>query len=989
MRFDRPDPESPSTMTALLFGTALVVLLFDQEGGRALDSVEWRLRAAQTAPVVDPWGSCFPTSNRQRSGPPVQILDPRLNPRTAFLVGTPGWGSRVVARLAGACFHDRMLASYFALSLTLALPASAQRFGPERSLSGQLFDARSLEAVDLDLDGDLDLLSAAGKLGFSFNGPPYIVWLENLGDGSYAPRQYVSSNSPGVLAATAIDVDGDGDLDVVGGGEGSIGLFWHEAGPHWTFGPAQGLPSGSARVTAATSADFDGDGADDLLVTVDARFVAWHRNLPNGSLGTRQALYVGGGTESVKDVAIADVTGSGSPDVVVLDRLQGSIILVENMGAAGFAQPRVIALQVGGGNLRATLAAGDLDGDGDVDMAFGREVGASIGMVENLGQGIFAPPRVVASGFANSGTLQLEIVDMDGDGLGDLVADIEGGFSSSRSDLMVFTSLGGGAFSSGTLMHQVYRTIVPLVVGDLTGNGEPDVAFIRENVVDLVPQVGGAYEPVRNVSKPTSSIPGYALSDLDRDGDLDVVTADAISEELFILFNEGDGVLHRPTTLDSPVYDPESVAAADMDGDGYDDLLVQRDRNFDPVIELWRNMGASTPGQFFPPVTIFAIDALGYTMHSVPVDMEGDGDLDVLTVYFRSQATACEMTWIRNDGTAGFTTLTGVGVVPSCVSRLLAGDLDGDGDADAVILRSGAVGAQVLENLGAGIFGAPQQALTPITDAWNDDLDIGDVDLDGDLDLVGSDGVDLVLVENLGGFSFAAQRSIASPGSSALSVRLRDLDLDGDLDAIATTRTGNARWYKNLGQGVFGVPQFFEQIDTLSTMLDAGDFDGDGDVDVFKIAIDGLAWHQSLLQTGAGYCSPAEPNSTGEPAVITASGSPSVASNALVLSVGSMPPATFGYFLVASDAGFIPGVGGSQGTLCVGGTVGRLSRPGEIFVSSVEGRASLGLDLTNLPTPTGPISALAGDTFYAQAWFRDANPTLTSNFTGGLRIDLF
>ena len=76
--------------------------------------------------------------------------------------------------------------------------------------------------------------------------------------------------------------------------------------------------------------------------------------------------------------------------------------------------------------------------------------------------------------------------------------------------------------------------------------------------------------------------------------------------------------------------------------------------------------------------------------------------------------------------------------------------------------------------------------------------------------------------------------------------------------------------------------------------------------------------------------------------------------------------------------------GGSAGTLCLSGNIGRYSAPQQIFNSGTTGSGSLSLHLPTTPTPTGPVMAVAGQTWYFQCWFRDS--TANSNFTNGLEI---
>jgi hypothetical protein len=133
----------------------------------------------------------------------------------------------------------------------------------------------------------------------------------------------------------------------------------------------------------------------------------------------------------------------------------------------------------------------------------------------------------------------------------------------------------------------------------------------------------------------------------------------------------------------------------------------------------------------------------------------------------------------------------------------------------------------------------------------------------------------------------------------------------------------------------------------------------------------------------SSYCDPAVPNSTGASASITARG-PFLAGDVPVeLTATNVPPFSFGMFLASRTPGStLPST--SQGRLCLGGAIGR-------FVASIQSAGAIGnltydVDPTGLPFATGG-TALPGDSIYFQAWFRDANPMTTSNFSNGARVN--
>ena len=138
--------------------------------------------------------------------------------------------------------------------------------------------------------------------------------------------------------------------------------------------------------------------------------------------------------------------------------------------------------------------------------------------------------------------------------------------------------------------------------------------------------------------------------------------------------------------------------------------------------------------------------------------------------------------------------------------------------------------------------------------------------------------------------------------------------------------------------------------------------------------------------TSTRYCTPAVPNSTGQPGLLSATGSNPVLANDLTLFTSQLPPSSFGFFLASRTQGLVVGAGGGQGDLCLGGAIGRFVGPGQIMNSGATGSFALDVDLTRMPQPSGNVAVQPGETWNFQAWHRDANPTVTSNFTDALSV---
>ena len=144
-----------------------------------------------------------------------------------------------------------------------------------------------------------------------------------------------------------------------------------------------------------------------------------------------------------------------------------------------------------------------------------------------------------------------------------------------------------------------------------------------------------------------------------------------------------------------------------------------------------------------------------------------------------------------------------------------------------------------------------------------------------------------------------------------------------------------------------------------------------------------IVWRGS--EVGATYCDTAVPNSTGCIGRLSAEGSADVAASNLSLRASSLPQNVFGLFLAARATGSTLRPGGSTGTLCLSGPIGRFSGPGQS--SGAAGELRLALDLTALPTPNAPSAALPGETWYFQTWYRDSDAGVaTSNFTDAVSV---
>jgi hypothetical protein len=180
-------------------------------------------------------------------------------------------------------------------------------------------------------------------------------------------------------------------------------------------------------------------------------------------------------------------------------------------------------------------------------------------------------------------------------------------------------------------------------------------------------------------------------------------------------------------------------------------------------------------------------------------------------------------------------------------NTLTVGDLDGDGDSDLVV-----TGGQpfTLRNLGGGAFGPKQDF--PYSTQNLGDVQLVDLDGDGDLDMLGNwfgPFGNFAWHENGGNGRFLSEHILETVGNSPSRVTFGDLDGDGDLDLAGTfSGTSEVYWYENQGTGQFSAKQLVGNTALFPSAIHVGDLDGDGDDDVLCAAIfpSRILWYESL-----------------------------------------------------------------------------------------------------------------------------------------------
>ena len=716
----------------------------------------------------------------------------------------------------------------------------------------------SVFAADLDGDGDLDLATA------NFDSDNLSVLLNN-GDGSFAAVANYPVNV-GPESIFAADLDNDGDLDLATANVSSHNISVLLNYGNGTFVPYMSYSTDYSPYSIF-AADLDNDTDLDLMTSnLSSNSVSILLNDGHANFSNSSNQQVG---NSPNSIFAADLEGDGDLDLITANSNSDNVSILLNNGDASFASP----VSYPTGSYPMSIFAADLDGDGDLDLAAANNSSSDVSILLNLDNPnilSISPSQNELNVMVNACISVTFDMDMDTKTINDTTFLVNGCLTGlhegniiydSTARTVTFVAVNDFAVgevvtiiltkeihsSEGCSLDSIFCWQFTTAVHKGSGHFELDSSysvganpyspvaadFDRDGDLDLVTanrssnnisvllNAGDANFLLSNNYEIGSQPETVFAADLDNDGDIDLAAANRITPgSVRILLNYGDGTFDVQPSFPSNGNEPGSICAADLDGDSDLDLIIGNDG----TVSIFFNNGDAT----FIFEANYSI-AGGASVNAA--DLDNDGDLDLTGGLWANNAIFVLMN--NGDGSFGSLSTYPVGVGPAFVK---AADLNGDGYLDLCSTNHYDQTASILMNNGDGTFA------THIT------YNVGvapyiafpaDLDSDGDLDLTvqnrEDDNVSVLL--NHGDGTFADQQ-LFSTGDGPINVLAADLDIDGDLDLVtANINSNDVSILLNLN--IPQITSIFPTLNHLNVMRDASisvTFDMDMDALTFQDA---------------------------------------------------------------------------------------------------------------------------------------------------------
>jgi hypothetical protein len=588
---------------------------------------------------------------------------------------------------------------------------------------------------------------------------------------------------------------------------------------------------------------------------------------------------------------LSDLDSDGDLDILASLVTAGRVVWFENTSnrtRVAFGAARVIASGLSG-QFPHGAALTDIDRDGDVDVVQNIHLGGLVVLYASDGAPVpqFSSAVTVATTTGTYGPLFRPVAaDVNGDGTSDVVVS---SYSDSTFAAHLMSQTASVLTFTRVVMNTSYFGPYDVEVVDLDGDGDADV-------IGAASTFDGAVWFENSGDWPTPSFTGRVIAsgaanyldgcrrshpvDIDNDGDIDIVTASDVSSavtwiENTLPVNRSRFRVAFPPTLNSSTVLPRRHPHPSL-GDVVTVRLLHVDGGYQPLStspctingrDVSSSFVESSRGRYELNMALTSTAQLdwpwsGLSVNCTLTDFKGN-----VTRVTGSSAVGAAMRWLGSGGSDGGASTASVCGVSGCVngSVVRSGvsawlDVDGDGDVDGLVASSGLGSLRLLLNVNGGGVSRSSSVAVGLVDVTGDasrgmptllsssiaDIVTLDADSDGDVDALIVTSVcsnSVLLVNNGSGFFTSAASSLArglafSSAGSCTCGEAGDVDGDGDVDVVVLVGalTSSSRLLLNNGSGWFvdaSAARLSPSIVGVFVGASMFDSDGDGDVDVF------------------------------------------------------------------------------------------------------------------------------------------------------------
>ncbi len=667
-------------------------------------------------------------------------------------------------------FANRRLKSILPVLVIAFLPAlmsAQQRYLYDKLTVGTGANPIAVASGDFNNDGRVDLVTAN-------QGSNSVSVVLGRADGSFNPKTDYGVGTEPVSVAVG-DFNGDGNLDIAVANSKDntvsilIGTGTGGFQPHVDY--STGLNPRSMAI-----ADLNGDGKLDLVTAnVTSNSISVLLNNGDGTFGSKSDYATGLGPQWV---ILADFNGDHKLDVAVANSSANTVSVLLGDGAGKFGAHSDFATDT----RPVSIAAGDLNRDGKMDLVVAQNLGknliSGVGVLLGRGDGTFQPIVQYTTGSQPAGIL---VADVNADSIPDVVVSAANTVTPGPIGFLlpggVSVFIGKG---DGTLTPQVsYATgagCSAVIAADVNRDGVVDLvtANVDDNSATVLAGQGGGKFSLSSVVSKTVSF-GLGVGDFNHDGAFDLVTSDGIAD-IDVFFGTSTGKF-LPGVPYGAGRNPELLAVGDYNRDGNLDVAVlatNSNTQGTVFIFLGNSDGTFTSGASYStgiiPISI------------VTADFNQDGILDM--AFTNLDSFNISVMFGNGDGTfqpaVNYPTKYGQQPV-----GLVAADFNNDHFPDLAFTNNLNRYLSMLLNDGTGHFGLEAQ-FTTHSNGYT--IVAGDVNHDGNTDLFfgpnGSDSLEVFLGNGDGTFQPSVKYSTGNLASIS-DIKIVDVDGDGNNDVVA------------------------------------------------------------------------------------------------------------------------------------------------------------------------------------------------------------